>query len=47
MYDLSPYSIEQLMKEVRYQRQFAGIKGTNYHRQYIQSVASEIRNRLR
>lgn len=47
MYDFSKFSARQLFKELKYQRQFAGVKGVSYHLSYCKCLAFEIRRRGR
>lgn len=46
MYDFSALTTAQLLKELRYQRQFAGVPGVPYYREYCQLVCSTIRGRV-
>ena len=39
------YSVRQLFRALQYERQFAGVPGTQYNREECQKLASEIRTR--
>jgi len=43
--DYLKYTPKQLLKSIRYERQFAGIPGCSYHPGHIRDLIKELRSR--